>query len=401
MQEIKYSFNNMPKGDGKWLKIMSQQNIETAQQFHRSMPGYSYTPLANLENLAKKLDVASFFVKDESYRFSLNSFKVLGGAYAMAKYIAKLVETDISKLDFNTVISDETKQKIGEISFYTATDGNHGRAVAWAANKLRQKAFVFMPKGTSETRLNNIKAEGAFAQIEDFNYDVCVRKAVEQAALSKNGVVVQDTAWDGYEDIPSWIMQGYGVIAHEANEQFCEKSEPPTHVFVQAGVGSFAGAVQGYFSNVYKENCPKVIVVEADVADCHYKSAVKGDGSPEIVEGDLLTIMAGLACGEPNSISFEILKDNTTCFVSAPDWVTAYGMRVLSAPLKGDQRVISGESGAVPTGTAVAILLMEEYKELREKLGLDAGSRVLCFSTEGDTDPDMYEKIVWTKDWID
>ncbi len=400
MEQMKYCFNEMPKGEKDMLDVMSKENANSALKFHKSIPGYQPTPLVNLKKLASKLNVESFAVKDESYRFELNSFKVLGGSYAMAKYIAKVLGVDISELDFETLISPATKEKIGEVSFYTATDGNHGRAVAWAAKKLGQKAFVYMPKGTSKARLDNILSEGAFAQIEQFNYDECVRKAAAEAAKVKNGVVVQDTAWEGYQDIPSWIMQGYGTIPKEADEQFNDiYGKAPTHVFVQAGVGSFASAVQGYFSNQYKQNCPKVIVVEANAADCFYKGALDGSGRAKIVSGEISSIMAGLACGEPNTISWEILRDNATCFVSCPDWVSAFGMRVLAAPIKGDTNVVSGESGAVPAGTAVAIMLMDEYKQLREGLCLDENSRVLCFSTEGDTDPEMYQKIVWSSEW--
>lgn len=253
-----------------------------------------------------------------------------------------------------------------------------------------------MPKGSTITRFNNIKAEGATVTIEEVNYDECVRMAADAASKTKNGVVVQDTAWDGYEEIPAWIMQGYGTMALEANEQLEENGcDRPTHVFVQAGVGSLAGAVQGYFANRYPENPPKVVVVEADVADCLYKGAKAGDGDIRIVDGDMQTIMAGLACGEPNTISWDILKNHVDTFVSAPDWVAAQGMRMLAAPIKGDAPVTSGESGAAPFGVLACIMLLDEYKELKEHLGLNKDSKVLLFSTEGDTDPERYKAIVW------
>ena len=253
-----------------------------------------------------------------------------------------------------------------------------------------------MPKGSTQTRLKNIQAEGAQVTIEEYNYDECVRMAADMAAKADNGIMVQDTAWDGYEEIPAWIMQGYGTMAMEANEQLedygCDR---PTHVFIQAGVGSLAGAVQGYFANRYPENPPKVIVVEAEAAACLYKGAALGDGSIQIVDGDMVTIMAGLACGEPNTISWDILKNHVDTFIATPDWAAARGMRMLAAPIKGDTPVTSGESGAAPFGTLACIMCMDEYKELREHLGLDENSRVLLFSTEGDTDPERYESIVW------
>ena len=253
-----------------------------------------------------------------------------------------------------------------------------------------------MPKGSTQTRLENIQKEGATATIEEVNYDECVRMAAAAAAKMTNGVVVQGTAWEGYEEIPAWIMQGYGTMAMEADEQLEQMGcGRPTHVFVQAGVGSLAGAVQGYFANRYPENPPVVVVVEADVAACLYKGAAAGDGKLRIVDGDMQTIMAGLACGEPNTISWDILKNHVHVFISAPDWVAAKGMRMLSAPIKGDPQVVSGESGAAPFGALAAMMTMEEYKDLREAIGLNQDSKVLLFSTEGDTDPDRYKNIVW------
>ena len=208
--------------------------------------------------------------------------------------------------------------------------------------------------------------------------------------------MVQDTAWDGYEEIPSWIMQGYGTMAMEAGEQLKEYGcERPTHIFVQAGVGSLAGAVVGYFSNLYADNPPAFVVVEAEAAACLYKGAAAGDGQIRIVDGDMETIMAGLACGEPNTISWDILKNHVKVFIAAPDWVAATGMRMLGAPIKGDAPVTSGESGAAPFGALAAVMSMDEYADLRKDIGLDENSRVLLFSTEGDTDPDRYKNIVW------
>jgi len=191
-------------------------------------------------------------------------------------------------------------------------------------------------------------------------------------------------------------MQGYGTMAMEAGEQLKDYGcDRPTHVFVQAGVGSLAGAVVGYFTNLYPDNPPTFVVVEADAAACLYKGAAAGDGDPRIVDGDMQTIMAGLACGEPNTISWDILKNHVKVFIAAPDWVAASGMRMLAAPIKGDAPVTSGESGAAPFGALAAMMTMEEYRDLKHEIGLDENSRVLLFSTEGDTDPDRYKNIVW------
>jgi diaminopropionate ammonia-lyase len=334
------------------------------------------------------------YLKDESFRFGLNAFKVLGGSYAIAKHIAGQLGKDIAEIGYDTLVSDETKKKLGDITFYTATDGNHGRGVAWAANKLRQKSVVLMPKGSSQTRLQNILKEGADASITEFNYDDAVRLANKKATADPYGVMVQDTAWEGYEEIPGWIMQGYGSMAHEAFGQLKAAGvERPTHVFVQAGVGSRAGSVIGYFANLFPDNPPVMTVVEASAADNLYVSNLAGKLIG--VKGNLSTLMAGLACGEGNTISWEILKNHAKFFVSAPDWVAARGMRVLAAPLRGDDKVISGESGAVTTGLVYSLLHNAEYDDFRKALGMDSKSVALVFSTEGDTDPDKYRDIVW------
>lgn len=396
METIKWAFNEMPQTDDRHLSIMSLDEIKKARTFHESFPQYSKTPLAKLEAMADYLGLNSIYVKDESYRFGLNAFKVLGGSFSMARYIAKETGKKVEDLPYNVLTSETLKKEFGQATFFTATDGNHGRGVAWAANKLGQKAVVFMPKGSTKTRLQNILDENAQATIEEVNYDECVRMAAAAAAKTPHGVVVQDTAWDGYEEIPSWIMQGYGTMAMESDEQLSEDGcGRPTHVFIQAGVGSLAGAVQGYFANRYPDNPPKVIVVEAESAACLYKGAKKKDGSIQIVDGDMPTIMAGLACGEPNTLSWDILKNHVDTFTACPDWVARKGMRMLSAPFKGDPQVISGESGAAPFGLLASIMTMDEYKGLREHLGLDRDSKVLLFSTEGDTDPDRYKQIVW------
>lgn len=394
--KIQWAGNTMLKSDDKHLGIMSLDHVKKARAFHQSFPQYTVTPLARLDGQAARLGLSNLCVKDESYRFGLNAFKVLGGSFAMANYIADETGKDVAECTFDYLTSDQLAKDFGQATFFTATDGNHGRGVAWAANKLGQKAVVHMPKGSTKPRFDNIAAEGATVTIEEVNYDECVRMAAAEADACERGVIVQDTAWEGYEKIPSWIMEGYGTMASEAAEQLREMAiNRPTHVFVQAGVGSLAGAVVGYFTNLYPDNPPTFVVVECAPAACLYKGAAAGDGDPRIVDGDMPSIMAGLCCGEPNILGWDILRNHTTAFVSCPDWVTARGMRTLGAPEKGDPRVISGESGAVTTGLVETLMLDPEYAELKELIGLDKTSSVLCFSTEGDTDPDQYRRIVW------
>ncbi|EJO5348639.1 diaminopropionate ammonia-lyase [Clostridium botulinum] len=399
-EKIKWEKNTMMNnGEKVSVKFLGEKEMKKARKFHESFPQFTKTPLVKLDNLAKHLGVGGIYVKDESYRFGLNAFKVLGGSFSIGKYLAKKLDKDISELNYHKLTSNETREKLGEITFITATDGNHGRGVAWTAAQLNQKSIVYMPKGSSLIRLENIRKEGAKASITDLNYDDAVRLAASEA--EKNGwVMVQDTAWEGYEEIPTWIMQGYGTMASEALEQLRELNvEKPTHIFVQAGVGSLAGGVQGYFASVFKDECPVTVIVEADGADCLYKSALAGDGKARAVTGDMPTIMAGLACGEANTIGWEVLKSYSSIFASCPDWVSANGMRMLGNPIGEDKRVISGESGAVTAGLLNAIMTRVDMKELREELKLDENSRVLLFSTEGDTDPDKYRKIVWNGEY--
>ncbi|WP_066497779.1 diaminopropionate ammonia-lyase [Abyssisolibacter fermentans] len=372
------------------------KNAQKVQKFHASFPEYSETPLVKLDNLAQNLGIKKIFVKDESYRFGLNAFKVLGGSYSIGNYIAKALGLDISELPYERLISHEIRDKFGEKTFVTATDGNHGRGVAWTANRLKQKSVVYMPKGSAEERLKNIQALGSDASITDLNYDDAVRLA--NSGAEKNGwIMVQDTAWEGYEDIPSWIMQGYTTMAYEAAQQLkAYEIEKPTHIFLQAGVGALSGGVTGFFADLYgDEERPIITIVEPNKADCIYRTAKADDGKLHFVTGDMDTIMAGLACGEPCTIGWKVLHDHADNFVSCPDYVAAKGMRVLGNPINNDARVISGESGAATLGFVSEVMQNKSLDWLREELQLDENSTVLCFSTEGDTDKENYRRIVW------
>lgn len=389
--------NSIPKTEeSKYLSLMSTSEIEKVRNFHSSFPQYQPTPLANLAGLSEKLGVAGIYVKDESKRFGLNAFKVLGGSFAMAKFISEETGRDLSQLGYFELTSDDVKKQLGEFTFFTATDGNHGRGVAWSATQIRQKSVVYMPKGSSMTRFKNIEKEGATVYMTDSNYDDAVRTAYEDSKKVKGGVVIQDTAWDGYEDIPGWIMQGYGTVAMEMIEQLMAQGEGrPTHIILQAGVGAFAGAMAGFFANYYGDECPVIITAEPHIANCLYQSGLKGDGTTVDVTGDLQTIMAGLACGEASSISWDILKQKTSFFASLPEYTAANGMRVLASPCKGDPAVVSGESGAAGFGLLYELLTNPECAELKKAAGIDENSRIAMVSTEGDTDPEQYRRIVW------
>lgn len=377
------------------IDFINKEEIEKIRNFHRSFSEYKVTPLHSLSELAKELGVSNIWIKDESYRFGLNAFKSLGGSYAVGKYIAKKLNMDISELSFEMLNSKDIKEKLGDLTFVTATDGNHGRGIAWFANQIGQKSVVFMPKGSSEIRLNNIRKEGAEASITDLNYDDAVRLATKYAD-ENNGVIIQDTSWDGYEEIPTWIMQGYVTLIDEAIDQINTLDKGiPTHVFLQAGVGSFAGTVQGYLEYAFGNNRPITTIVEPNEAACIFKSAEINDQKPHAVTGFMETIMAGLNCGEPNTIGWNILRDYSDMYISCPDYVSARAMRILANPLNGDPKVVSGESGAVGLGILSLILEEDGLKEIAEKLNINKDSKILVISTEGDTDPENYKRIVW------
>ena len=353
------------------------------RSIYSGMPEYFRTPLVSLEKLSETLGVGKIWVKDESYRFCLNSFKSLGGIYAIYRTLEEMAGRSIS---ISEIFSSSFKENVGELTFSAATDGNHGLGVAWASMKLGQKAVIYLPKGTVPQRIEAIRKTGAKAVVIDGNYDDAVEKMARDGE-NEGWQVISDTAWEGYQDIPRWIMQGYTVLFDEAMEEINENGfDMPTHIILQAGVGSFSASGVGYFNSIYGKKRPISIIVEPDNAACFYESIQINDGKPHRARGDLSTIMAGLSCGVPNPIAWDIHLDYSDVFVSCKDELSALSMRVLGNPLKGDKRIVSGESGAIGLG-----VLMHIKKDL--EIGKD--SEILLISTEGDTDPKGYLDVVW------
>ena len=369
----------------------------TARQvlrFHRSIPGYQPTRLVRLHTLARRWNVGEILVKDESTRFGLKAFKVLGGSYAVARLLCTKLGIESGLVDFNALASDDIRYRTGQMTMVTATDGNHGRGVAWAAEQLGLKAVIYMPKGSAQSRVDNIRAHGATVNVTDLNYDDSVRLA-DRMARENGWHVIQDTASEGYADIPRWIMQGYITMSMEAIDQMGEKRLPPTHVFLQAGVGSVAGAMVAHLDSVFKNEPPRFIVVEPTHAACLLASAAAGDGWPHAVTGDLGTIMAGLACGEPNPMAWDILREFSSAYISCDDYVAANGMRILANPLAGDDRIEAGESGAVGIGLLDLLVNLPDLIPLKAGLDIGPQSRILFFNTEGATDPETCREILW------
>jgi diaminopropionate ammonia-lyase len=374
----------------------SQAELSKVSIFHKSMDIYRPTPLHRLQALAKRLVVSNIYVKDESFRFGLNAYKGLGGVYAVARVICRELGINIEDICYADLKNPKFLKQTEKMTFVTATDGNHGNSVAWAATQFGCSSYVYMPRGSSKHRVERIKNSGATSvEVIDLVYDDTVRHA-RRAAEENNWFLVQDTAWEDYTEIPTWIAQGYTTLAAEIYEQLQNANLPsPTHVFLQAGVGSFAGAISAYLHNRFRDDCPAIGIVEPASIACFYHSVRQNDGKPHAISDESTTIMAGLNCGEPSAASWPIIRDIPSHFFSCDDFVSARGMRFLGHPLGGDPQVISGESGAVGLGLLTLLMERDDLKPLRESFGLNEGSCVLIMSTEGNTDPAVYDGVVF------
>jgi diaminopropionate ammonia-lyase len=395
IQWTKNRFKSTGTADSVSQELLPAELPRKIRGFHRQLPGYRMSPLKGLTNLATRLGLGGIWVKDESARLDLRSFKVLGGSYAIYKLIQKRLALEDRELSFADLTEGVFRERLGDITFAAATDGNHGRGVAWSAAQMGFKSVIYVHKLTSRGRIQAIESSGARVVVVDGNYDDAVRQVYQDAG--ENGwEVVSDTSWEGYEDIPKWVMQGYTTMLSEAQEQLAAQGlSRPTHIFVQAGVGSLAAATIGFYTNLFGMEGIRTCVIEPTKAACLYRSALAEDGLPHTVEGDLDTIMAGLACGEPNPIAWEILKNQADYFAICPDYVAAMGMRVYGIPLRGDPSIISGESGAVTLGALMYLMKHASARELCEQLGLSVDSQVLLINSEGNTSPDDFRTVVW------
>lgn len=369
-------------------RTFSREDVRNALRFHRSIPAYRRTPLVSLECAAREHRVGSILVKDESSRFGLKAFKGLGGSYSMFRILCEKLSLDPFTADYSTFQDERIKAWCADRVFVTTTDGNHGKGVSWAAGLFGCQAHVFMPKGTVEARRRAVEEAGsATAEITDMDYDRTVRYTAALAE-EKGWILIQDTVWEGYEQIPKWIMDGYLTLAAETAEQMNEKR--PSHLFLQAGVGSMAGAIEAYYMNRFRENMPLVTIVEAEAAACIYQSAGAGDGEAHSVPGSAQTIMAGLNCETPCRTIWPVLRDCSVCFCACRDSVSEAGMRAYASPSGTDPAVVSGESGAVTYGLLLYIL---QSDELRKLFRIREDSVILLINTEGDTDPQGYLRV--------
>lgn len=365
-----------------------------ARAFHTRLPFYARTPLVSLSPCADAFGIEALLVKDESQRLGLPAFKILGASWATYQVLCRRYPA--LKKEWQTI--DDLKLRLheaGEISLYSATDGNHGRAVARSAKMFGLSAHIYVPRGTAAARIAAIESEGAIVTIVDGTYDDAVAHAAHDAQAD-DGLLIQDNGWRGYEEIPRLVTEGYSTMLWEIDEQLAARSaysqgqvqvpsdELPTHVIVQLGVGTFGEAVVRHFAR--KTVPPVIIGVEPETAACVLESARAG----RIVKvpGPHSSIMAGMNCDSPSVVSFPVLQKGLRCFVSIADQRAMEAMRLLAR-----HNIVSGETGAAGMG-ALLELFDPQHASAREALLFDSHSRVLIFSTEGATDPVSYNRIV-------
>lgn len=368
--------------------ILPASGFDAAIAEIRTWPGYAPTPLATLPGLAHRLGLGAIWYKDEGQRFGLGSFKALGGAYAVLRHLAALVEARTGMRPSAVDLIAGRHRAITEaMTVATATDGNHGRSVAWGARMFGCRCVVFVHATVSDGRCAAIASFGAELRRVAGNYDDSVRQCAAEAA-AQGWQVISDTGYDGYTEVPKTVMQGYGVITRESAAQLPPAARP-SHLFIQAGVGGLAAAVSAELWQRLGPARPRVVVVEPEAADCLYRSAAAG--KPTTVPGDLDTLMAGLAAGEVSSVAWPVLQAAASEFVTVPDAAAVAAMRWLAEGVDGDPRLVGGEAGV---GGLAGLIAAAADPAARRALGLDASSSVLLVGSEGDTDPALYRRIV-------
>lgn len=365
--------------------ILSEDGLARARAVITSWPGYAPTPLTALPGLAADLGVEALHYKDEAARFGLGSFKALGGAYA----VARLLQAELGARLGRDVTMDEiigrTCPEVAQITVCCATDGNHGRSVAWGAQRFGCACVIFIHATVSDGRRDAIAQYGAEVRRTPGNYDDSVR-AAQETATKEGWFVVSDTSYPGYTDIPRNVMQGYELMADEA---FAALDEPPTHIFLQTGVGGMAAAVTARAKRLWGDARPTVVLADPAQAACWVDSFRAA--APVAVNGALDTVMAGLACGEVSVLAWEILRTHADAAMAVPDAAALAWMRRLALPGNADPALVAGESAVAGLAALEAAL---DRPDWTQELGLDAQSRVLIFGTEGDTDPELYMDIV-------
>ncbi|HEX9165579.1 MAG TPA: diaminopropionate ammonia-lyase, partial [Gemmatimonadales bacterium] len=352
-------------------QVVPRSAPEAVRRFHAGLPGYQPTPLHLLPGWARQLGLGRVYLKDESPRFGLQAFKALGASWAMHRL-------------------QQEGRLAGLVS--SATDGNHGRAVAWAARRLGLQARIFMTSHSSPRRIDAIRAEGAEVVLVEGTYDDAVRACAERSAR-EGWQVVADVGYEGYLTIPAWITEGYGTLFEEVDQQLRDRALPePDVVIIQAGVGGLAAAVVQHYSARAVQ--PAVAVVEPVDADPLLESALTPDARPAPSRGGQHSIMACLNCGEVSLTAWPVLRRGVDVFFSIEDRYAEEAMRRLAVPQGGDPRIVAGESGAAGPGGLIALMTDDRLAGARQALALGPGVTVLVVSTEGAVDPDAFARIV-------
>lgn len=369
--------------DAETLGVAASERVEHFLSFRED---HAETPLRALPALAAELGVGTLHVKDEAFRLGLGSFKALGGAYAVIQLVLEEAERRLGRsVGFDEFRSDAVRAIAATITVACATDGNHGRSVAQGAALVGAKTAIFVHSGVSDVRVVAIERFGAKVSRVEGTYDDAVAY-VSTVAAERAWMIVSDTSWPGYERIPGLVMQGYTAVAREALRKL---PAPPTHIFLQAGVGGFAAAIAGHLAVVLGEDRPVVIVVDPARAACMVESARAGR-LVKIAHGQA-TVMAMLECYEPSLVAWRILTRLAEAFMTVDEGDAIAAMNRLARPAQGEFAIVAGESGAV--GLAGLMVAMGDA-EAQLALGLGADSRVLLINTEGATDPALFEKLV-------
>ncbi|HSZ53714.1 MAG TPA: diaminopropionate ammonia-lyase [Caulobacteraceae bacterium] len=369
--------------DADALGIGASADVE---RFLAQRGDHAPTPLVALPGLAKQLGVGAIHIKDEGKRLGLRSFKALGGAYAVIRLAVEAAAQALGRpVDIGEWRASEVAEVAARMTFACATDGNHGRSVAQGAQSVGAQCVIFVHAGVSQARCEAIARFGARIVRVEGDYDDSVAQAA-RAAEANGWIVVSDTSWPGYERIPRLVMQGYAALLREALAQI---PAPPTHVFIQAGVGGIAATVAAHFALVFGEARPFVTVVEPSLAACVFESARAG--RPVKIARSRPTVMAMLECHEPSLLAWRILARTADAFMTVDDEDAVAVMKRLAFPLEGDPAIVAGESGGV--GLAGLIKAAND-PALREAIALGPDARVFLINTEGATDPALYETLV-------
>ena len=365
--------------------LLSEAEHEAARREITSWPGYAPTPVVELPGVARAAGVASLHYKDEARRFGLSSFKALGGAYAVLRILQEALERDGIQATAADLIAGRHRDRVARVTVCCATDGNHGRSVAWGAQMFGAACRIYIHENVSEDREAAIAAYGATMVRMPGDYDTSVRAAARDAQANGWHLVADTNAGGGSDRVPNLVMQGYTLIVDELLEQL---PRPPTHVFIPAGVGGLAAAIAGRWAKLEGPRRPQMVVVEPHVADCVFRAL--RDGTPRALEGDVNSFMACLSAGEVSPAAWPILRSVADDAVTIADGTAVDVMTGLAHGRWGDAPLVSGESGCA---SVAALLALADQPALREALALGPEARVLCIGSEGATAPELWAEV--------